>query len=63
LALSKWGTDYPNELQIPLAALGYAAVLYGLVVLEAGNLFRCGKWALRLGAMSYPCLLYTSRCV
>jgi|GEM_PF-1314042 peptidoglycan/LPS O-acetylase OafA/YrhL len=58
LALSKWGTDYPNELQIPLAALGYAAVLYGLVVLEAGNLFRCGKWALRLGAMSYP--LYIS---
>ena len=54
LALSKWGTDYPNELQIPLAALGYALLLYGLVVLEACRLFRCGRWALRLGAMSYP---------
>ncbi|WP_284259772.1 acyltransferase family protein [Acidocella aquatica] len=54
LALSKWGTDYPSELQIPLAALGYALLLYGLVVLEACQLFRCGQWAQRLGAMSYP---------
>jgi peptidoglycan/LPS O-acetylase OafA/YrhL len=54
LAISKWGIEYPNELQLPLASLGYALFLYGLVVLEARGLFRCGRWALRLGGMSYP---------
>ncbi len=54
LAISKWGVDYPNELHIPLAALGYALFLYGIVALETCGLFRCGKWGVRLGAMSYP---------
>ncbi len=58
LAISKWGVDYPNDFQLPLAAVGYGLLLYGLVVLEARELFRCGKWAVRLGAMSYP--LYIS---
>lgn len=54
LALSKWGTEYPNALKLPLASLGYALFFYGLVVLEARQFFRCGRWTLRLGAMSYP---------
>ncbi|HUW80837.1 MAG TPA: acyltransferase [Acidocella sp.] len=58
LYVSQWGYIYPNAFKIPFAAVGYAAVLYAVAVLEALGVFRLGKWAVWLGAMSYP--LYIS---
>ncbi len=44
---------------MPLAvlALGYAGLIYGFAALEAHGTLRTGRWASRLGAMSYPLYL------
>jgi peptidoglycan/LPS O-acetylase OafA/YrhL len=56
-----WGSNYVSPTLMPVVSLGFAAVILGLATLERHGALRLGRWASRLGAISYPLyILHTS---
>lgn len=58
LSQSQWGFVYPQPFPLAVLSLGYAGIIFGFSMLERCDVLRLGKWANRLGAISYP--LYIS---
>ena len=49
-----WGVTYGTPIHVVFMAAAFAGIIGGLAGLERLGLFRMGRWAGRLGAVSYP---------